>query len=178
MLKKEIAVLAPRKKIILIKMCELLDDEIPTLKTFILGPGYVRTKIHEETLRAGDSAGENRQKTLDFLETEGTSMDDIFDCIQWCVDQDREIIGGRNVSVVHDPWRNGGKELASALTKDTNLYKLRRFDAIQPLIRLNLENLKLEPAMTETKMTKTEKPCFENCITQLEPIENQFDYDI
>ncbi|MEQ9111064.1 MAG: SDR family NAD(P)-dependent oxidoreductase [Rhodospirillaceae bacterium] len=117
-------------KIMLIKMCELLDDEIPTLKAFILGPGYVRTKIHDETLRAGDSAGANRQKTLDFLETEGTSMDDIFDCIQWCFDQDREVIGGRNVSVIHDPWRNGGKELASALTKDTNLYKLRRFDAI------------------------------------------------
>lgn len=117
-------------KILLIKMCELLDDEIADLKTFILGPGYVRTKIHDETLRAGGNAGENRKKTLDFLETEGTSMADIFDCIEWCVAQDRDAVSGRNFSVVHDPWRNGGKELASALTQDTNLYKLRRFDAI------------------------------------------------
>jgi NAD(P)-dependent dehydrogenase (short-subunit alcohol dehydrogenase family) len=113
-------------KILLIKMCELLDDENPDLKSFILGPGYVRTKIHDETLKAGQNAGDNHQKTLEFFGSEGTPLDDIFDCIEWCVSQKRDAVSGRNFSVVHDPWRNGGLDLVSALTKDKNLYKLRR----------------------------------------------------
>ena len=40
-------------KIALIKMCELLDDEEPDLNAFIIGPGFVRTRIHGETFRAG-----------------------------------------------------------------------------------------------------------------------------
>lgn len=113
-------------KILLIKMCELLDDEAPDLKAFILGPGYVRTKIHDETLRAADKAGENLDKTRQFMETDGTSMDDIFACLEWCVGQDRAVVGGRNFSVVHDPWRNGGKMLAQALAADADRFKLRR----------------------------------------------------
>jgi NAD(P)-dependent dehydrogenase (short-subunit alcohol dehydrogenase family) len=113
-------------KILLIKMCELLDDEVPDLKTFILGPGYVRTKIHEETMRASGKAGFNLDKTRKFLQTDGTTMDDIYACLEWCVAQDRSVISGRNISVVHDPWRNGGKSLAAMLAADPNRYKLRR----------------------------------------------------
>jgi NAD(P)-dependent dehydrogenase (short-subunit alcohol dehydrogenase family) len=113
-------------KILLIKMCELLDDEVPDLKAFILGPGYLRTKIHEETLRAAERAGGNLEKTLKFLEGDGTPMEDIHACLEWCVAQDRAAIGGRNLSVVHDPWRNGGAALAASLAADPNRYKLRR----------------------------------------------------
>lgn len=115
-------------KILLIKMAELLDDEAPDLNIFVIGPGYVRTKIHDETLRSAERAGRNREKTLSFLKSgeEGTSYDDIFRCIEWCCAQGRPIAGGRNVSVVHDPWRDGGTALASALAKDIDLYKLRR----------------------------------------------------
>ena len=113
-------------KIVLIKMCELLDDEASDLKTFILGPGYVNTKIHDETFKAGDLAGTNLARTEKFLETDGTSMDDIHACIEWCVAQDRAVIGGRNLSVVHDPWRNGGLALARQLGADPDKFKLRR----------------------------------------------------
>jgi NAD(P)-dependent dehydrogenase (short-subunit alcohol dehydrogenase family) len=113
-------------KIALIKMCELLDDEAEDLKAFILGPGYVRTKIHDETLRAAERAGANLDKTRAFLATDGTSMDDIYQCIEWGIAQDRAVIGGRNISVVHDPWRKGGQALASALAADGDMYKLRR----------------------------------------------------
>ena len=44
-------------KIALIKMCELLDDEIKNLNIFILGPGFTKTKTHFETLKAGKLAG-------------------------------------------------------------------------------------------------------------------------
>jgi len=113
-------------KILLIKMAELLDDEAPDLNIFVVGPGYVRTKIHEETLRNAERAGRNLEKTQDFLKGAGTSYDDIFGCIEWCSAQGRPVAGGRNFSVVHDPWRNGGAALAAALANDNDLYKLRR----------------------------------------------------
>jgi NAD(P)-dependent dehydrogenase (short-subunit alcohol dehydrogenase family) len=113
-------------KLALIKMCELLDDEIADLKCFILGPGYVATKLHQATLDAGAMAGDNLKKTTDFMATPGTSMDEIFACLEWCRTQDRATIGGRNVSVVHDGWRGGGADLAAALRADRDLFKLRR----------------------------------------------------
>lgn len=113
-------------KLALIKMCELLDDEIPDLKCFILGAGYTATKLHQATYAAGSKAGANLKKTRDFETTPGTSMDDIFACLEWCRSLDRDVIGGRNISVVHDKWREGGHELAVALRANPNLFKLRR----------------------------------------------------
>lgn len=113
-------------KILLIKMAELLDDEASDINIFVVGPGYVRTKIHEETLRNAKRAGSNLEKTQNFLKGEGTSYDDIFGCIEWCAAQGRPVAGGRNFSVVHDPWRNGGAALAASLANENDLYKLRR----------------------------------------------------
>lgn len=113
-------------KILLIKMCELLDDEIPELNAFIIGPGFVQTKIHRETLAAGRRAGEGLGKTEAFLQTEGTSFDDIHAHIAWCMAAGRDLAGGRNFSTVHDPWRDGDGALRRALQADPNLFKLRR----------------------------------------------------
>ena len=54
-------------------------------------------------------------------------MDDIYDCIKWCIVQGKHVAGGRNLSVVHDPWKKDGMELAKQLYQDTDKYKLRRF---------------------------------------------------
>lgn len=115
-------------KILLIKMCELLDDENKDLNTFIVGPGWVRTKIHQQTLSNPEAAGHNFERVADFMNSQniGTSMDDIFDCINWCISKGRDVTGGRNFSVVHDPWRGGGEELAKQLKERTNKFKLRR----------------------------------------------------
>ncbi len=113
-------------KIFLIKMAELLDDEASDLNIFVVGPGFVRTRIHDETLRAADRAGHNLKRTQDFLKTEGTGFDTIFDCIEWCFSQNREITGGRNFSTVHDPWRDAGADFVADLAMDRDLCKLRR----------------------------------------------------
>ncbi len=116
-------------KIMLIKMCELLDDENSDLNVFIVGPGWVRTKIHEQTLGNPSGAGDSYQSTLDFLgsKTSGTSEKDIYGCIKWCITHGKHVAGGRNLSVVHDPWKNEGMGLAEQLLNDTDKYKLRRF---------------------------------------------------
>lgn len=113
-------------KIALIKMCELLDDEEDGLNVFIIGPGFVQTRIHEETLRAGALAGDGHGKTVDFLKTGGTSMDDIYDNLRWCMAQGKSVAGGRNFSTVHDPWRDGGDRLREQLENDANAFRLRR----------------------------------------------------
>jgi len=116
-------------KIMLIKMCELLDDENKDLNTFIIGPGWVRTKIHTETLQSRLAAGSSYGKTKQFLKSSapGTDYQDIFDCINWCINQGRRVAGGRNFSVVYDAWQNKGKSLAGQLRADPDKFKLRRF---------------------------------------------------
>ena len=115
-------------KILLFKMCELLDNETPDLNVFIIGPGWVRTKIHEQTLKSAEKAESNLVRTVNFLNSERgeTPYQDIYDCISWGVSQGRAVCGGRNLSVVNDRWRNDGEVLSEQLRRDINKYKLRR----------------------------------------------------
>jgi len=115
-------------KIALIKMCELLDDENPDLNVFIVGTGWVRTKIHEQTLAAGPRAGTSYEKTRQFIDQQerGTEHRDIAAMIRWGVAQGRAVAGGRNFSVVHDGWAEAGPELAAKLRTDPDKFKLRR----------------------------------------------------
>jgi NAD(P)-dependent dehydrogenase (short-subunit alcohol dehydrogenase family) len=116
-------------KLMLIKMCELLDAESADTSFFIVGPGIVRTKIHGETLRAGARAGRNQQRVVDFLASSdpGTSHDDVYACLRWCMEAGKIAVGGRNIALAHDAWRDGGVPLKQWLAGDPNRYKLRRF---------------------------------------------------
>ncbi len=115
-------------KIALIKMAELLDDEEEGLNIFVNGPGYVKTRIHEETLKAGSAAGAGLAKTVALLEGDGTPMDDIYGHLQWCMLHGRSVSGGRNFSTQHDPWRQG-EILADRIRGDVNAFRLRRAPA-------------------------------------------------
>jgi NAD(P)-dependent dehydrogenase (short-subunit alcohol dehydrogenase family) len=114
-------------KIGLIKMCELIDDEYSDINIFILGPGFVKTKTHYETLKAGSKAESNYERVSKFMNSEdvGTSFNDIYKCLIWGIEAGRIISGGRNFSVVHDQW--GTARLEEELIADPDMYKLRRF---------------------------------------------------
>jgi NAD(P)-dependent dehydrogenase (short-subunit alcohol dehydrogenase family) len=112
-------------KIAMIKAIELLDAEVCDVRFTILGPGWVRTKIHEETLRANDKAPEALAETLRRLEeNEFHTISRVVECVTWAMQAPRNVIGGRNFSVVHDDWST--PKLAFRLSADRNLYKLRR----------------------------------------------------
>ena len=115
-------------KIFLIKMCELLHAENEDLNCFIIGPGIVRTKIHAQTLGAGERAGTNLQRIRGFLESSdpGVSHESIYECLKWCVASGREVVGGRNISLVGDVWQTRGSELAGALRQNPDAFRLRR----------------------------------------------------
>ncbi len=116
---------AAASKHVLVKMCELLDAENPDLNVFIVGPGWTRTKTHEEILADPSVSDDKKHETESFLASQkGTSMDDIYRSIEWMCAKGRRTAGGRNFSVVHDPW--GTEELARQLAKDGEMYKMRR----------------------------------------------------
>lgn len=115
-------------KLLLIKMAELLDSECPDLQVSILGTGWVNTKIHRQTLAAGADAGKNLERTREFLDggdARGSSLDTVADCIDWCLASPRSAVGGRNFSLVSDPW--GSAKLVDDLNANRDMYKLRRF---------------------------------------------------
>jgi NAD(P)-dependent dehydrogenase (short-subunit alcohol dehydrogenase family) len=114
-------------KIALIKMCELLQAEIPDTRFTILGPGWVQTKIHQQTLQAGATqAADAYEKTKAMLSGgQGwVSMNQVLDCCEWALTAPKEVVGGRNFSVAHDAWQKNG--LNKVLRSDSDLYKLRR----------------------------------------------------
>lgn len=112
-------------KIASIKMCELLDAEMPQTRFAIVGPGWVKTKIHEATLEAGSRAGANYERTLAMLAGENcVSMERVVDCVNWAIASPRDVIGGRNISLVHDAW--GDPSLDGLLRANPDFYKLRR----------------------------------------------------
>lgn len=116
-------------KMMLFKMTELLDDEEDDLKFFILGPGMVRTKIQRQTLEAGEAAA-NFARVAQFMSSgdvahgTGTSHDRIYNCLRWCIDQPKDVVGGRNFYVPSDQW---GDTLAPHLKANRDVFKMRRF---------------------------------------------------
>jgi NAD(P)-dependent dehydrogenase (short-subunit alcohol dehydrogenase family) len=112
-------------KIASIKMCELLDAEMPDTKFTIIGPGWVKTKIHEQTLTAGEMAGGEYERTQHKLSSdECVPMEQVVSCVDWVIGQSRDVVGGRNISLVYDDW--GSDELNTLLQENTDMYKLRR----------------------------------------------------
>jgi NAD(P)-dependent dehydrogenase (short-subunit alcohol dehydrogenase family) len=113
-------------KVMLAKTCELIAHEFPDLRIVIVGPGWVRTKIHDRILEHVAADDPRAAQTRDFLsETSGTDPDAIYDMIAWLARQDPALVSGRNFSVVHDAWQQGAT-LLDQLAADPDALKLRR----------------------------------------------------
>lgn len=114
-------------KIAQIKMCELLDKECEDIRFIIVGPGWVNTKAHKETLAAKSFAGTNYERTLVKINSgETTGFSTIYEFFTWAWLREKSIISGRNFSIRGDIW--GTKELNDYLKGSENSFKLRRFD--------------------------------------------------
>lgn len=112
-------------KIMLIKFAELISFEEKNICCSILGPGWVKTKIHEATLKDKRAANKNWHRTIKKLNSkECVPMYKVIECIEWMFQQEKNVIGGRNISLVYDNW--GSKKLKKLLKSDNDIYKLRR----------------------------------------------------
>jgi NADP-dependent 3-hydroxy acid dehydrogenase YdfG len=113
-------------KIAQIKFCELLDVEFSDLRTVIVGPGWVNTKVHNETIEAGESAESNYSRTKEIIQSDQvTSLENIYKFLLWTLDQSKSIISGRNFSIRGDIW--GDEDLSKHLQTEINAFKLRRY---------------------------------------------------
>ena len=111
-------------KIALIKMTELLDSEIKDAKFVIIGPGWINTKIHQQTINAKKKASIAYNETIKRIKDSNFgSMEDLLDCIDWVCLQPKHVVGGRNISSQHDNWRT---DLTQILASDPSAGKLRR----------------------------------------------------
>jgi len=110
-------------KTALIKMVECLELE-EDAKFIILGPGTVKTKIQNQTIGAGKSAGENHKRVKEFMKSgKGTSHDELYAFVKHCISLPKEVVGGRNISI-RDDW-NSWKG-TDWLKNCYNMYRLRR----------------------------------------------------
>ena len=112
-------------KIASIKMVELLDAEIQGVSFTIVGPGWVKTKIHDATLESSrEMAGDNYEKTKEMLRGDLCNpMERVVQCCDWLIQQNSLLVSGRNFSVVHDPW---DRESIYSIVDDPDIFKLRR----------------------------------------------------
>lgn len=112
-------------KIALTKAVELLDAEVPDCRFAILGPGWVKTKIHDATLQAKQRAGANYHRTLEKLaRNECVPMERVVECCNWLAGAPTDVVSGRNFSAAFDAW--GDPRLEELLRRDPDMYKLRR----------------------------------------------------
>lgn len=112
-------------KIASIKICELLDYEMKHIKFTILGPGWVKTKIHDATINNKKMSGKNYYKTLSMINgNKCYPVEKVVECCNWLIHEKKKLVGGRNFSAVHDPW---GKKIINKIIKNDNNFKLRRF---------------------------------------------------
>lgn len=116
-------------KIMLIKMCELLDIENIKLNVFIVGPGWRKTKIHKPIIaESGVSENKYWERILSLKGENVTRMEDIYEHLSWLSSKSKDITSGRNFSIIYDPLRAGVRDmLTNELEKDKNMYKLRRY---------------------------------------------------
>ena len=112
-------------KIALTKITEIFDAELNDCILSVIGPGWVKTKIHNETLKNKVYSRENYFNTKYHLKHNiFNSIKSVTDCVLAIMKLPKESIGGRNISVQFDNWRN--KKFNNFLKSDTNIYKLRR----------------------------------------------------
>lgn len=114
-------------KMALLKAVENMDAETPDCKMFALAPGIVFTKIHQPTYdsRIVNQGLEDRRKSG------GTSMQDIYDALMWCILEPKSSVGGRNICVSdlclgHDAYQDD--ILGESLISNQSKFKLRRIE--------------------------------------------------
>ena len=114
-------------KIFLTKMCEFLDAENKDVSVLIVGPGFTRTKIHNQILKGKAVARAKLLSTQkDLKDRQSSTLSDIFKCVDWLIHADKKLVSGRNFSVAFDPWKSNPKKLLKALKSDRDMYRLRR----------------------------------------------------
>jgi NAD(P)-dependent dehydrogenase (short-subunit alcohol dehydrogenase family) len=114
-------------KIALIKLNELLAEENPQHLFFNVGPGWVDSPIHKQTLAAFDSASAAYQETIRrYQDDDFVPIEKVIDVLNFFSFDAGIEFSGRNYSVANDDLHDDN--LINKLKSCQNTYKLRRFN--------------------------------------------------
>ena len=105
-------------------MSEILDNEYDDIKFVSIGPGFVNTKIHKQSLKNKKKSFENYFNTIKRLKEKNVPAKKVVECIFKIIESKKKIFGGRNISVENDEWNK--KNFLDNIKNDQNIYKLRR----------------------------------------------------
>ena len=113
-------------KIALIKLTELLSAEFDNIHATIIGPGWVKTKIHTPTLENGlkKSPSSYLETHRRFKENDFVPMSEVIACLNIIIKSIDNRYAGRNISVKHDDWKN--VDFLNNEPLISSNYKLRR----------------------------------------------------
>ncbi|MCR5747815.1 MAG: SDR family oxidoreductase [Lachnospiraceae bacterium] len=89
-----------------------------------IAPGAMNTKMLEDILAAGDSAGTEYQKSLRQKEEGGASMENAAKLISFLASERSAGVSGRLISAVWDGWNDFDKHLSDI--EGSDIYTLRR----------------------------------------------------
>jgi 3-oxoacyl-[acyl-carrier protein] reductase len=92
-----------------------------------IAPGFVITRLHQETLKAGKKAGEEfLKKTIDQINKGGISSDMAAKLTVFLLSSNSDGITGKFISAPWDPWED--EKFRAKLKNDEDLATLRRID--------------------------------------------------
>jgi NAD(P)-dependent dehydrogenase (short-subunit alcohol dehydrogenase family) len=93
-----------------------------------VAPGFVATRMHDETLRAGpEAAGQSYyRRTHEQVRAGGFPASEAAELVAFLLGPEATGITGRLISAQWDPWRD--EEFRERLRSDSDLGKLRRID--------------------------------------------------
>jgi NAD(P)-dependent dehydrogenase (short-subunit alcohol dehydrogenase family) len=114
-------------KVALIKLNELLAEENPEYLFFNIGPGWVDSPIHKQTLAAFDSSSEAYKETIRrYQDDDFVPIEKVVDVLNFFSFDAGHEFSGRNFSAANDKFRD--ENLVNKLKNCQHTYKLRRFN--------------------------------------------------
>jgi len=114
-------------KVAVVRFTETLAQELGPhgIEVNCIAPGFVATKIHEATLRAGSTAGkEYLQRTKEELAKGGTSPAYAARAATFLLSDAANGISGKFMAAVHDGWERWPEHLEEL--RSTDIFTLRR----------------------------------------------------
>jgi len=92
-----------------------------------VAPVFVVTRLHQETIKAGEKAGEDfLEKTREQIDKGGVSPDIAAKLTVLLLSSDSDRITGKFISAPWDPWRDSS--FLTRLRNDKDFATLRRID--------------------------------------------------
>ena len=115
-------------KTALVKLTENLSSEYPEFDINIIAPGFIKTRMADQTLKAKEKAGEFYKKTQKLVKSGGQSMNKVVDLVMFLLSKRSEGISGKLISAQWDDWDN--PDFISKLQTDKDFCTLRRIDHV------------------------------------------------